>query len=173
MDDFIIVENVPITIKKKLSLVKTILKEFNITPDREIYTLFYKELDNLKTELRKYLERVDDPIDEIVRLMYSTISQTIQQFSNDKTTIRFLHNKELVGNFYEDDEFYGLVGDITYYYSSLYKVSLREILFKDIIPYDCNLFNILFYILSSLDSVNYSNFILLSIKTKIIKLKTY
>lgn len=173
MDDFVFVENIPINIKKKIKLVQKILKEFNIKTNEKDNTLFYRELDNLKVELGKYLKTCDDPLDEIVRLMFSTIPQTIKDFTKGRDTIKFLQNKELVGDFFKDDEYYALIGDITYYYSSLYKVPIKDILFQDIIPHDCNIFHILFHILSNLEKENYSNFILLSIKMKIIKLKLY
>lgn len=172
-DDFVLVEFTPINIKKKCELVQRILKEFNIKQDRKNNTLFYKELANLRIELVKYLKTCSDPLDETIRLIFSTFSQTIKQFTKDKKTISYLRHKELFGNFFEDDEFYGIIGEITYHYASAYKVKLQEILFSDFIPPDCNLIDIVFYILSNLQDLNYSNFILLSIKMKIIKLKVY
>ena len=170
--DFVFV-NVTTDVKKKKKLIGKILKEFNIKSDKEGNTVFYKELENLRFELVKYLKQCDDPLDETIRLMFSTISDTIKEFTHDRKTVKFLQNKELFGHFFTDDEYYGSVGDVTYFYCDMCGVDIKDILFCNILPKHLNLLDILFHILESLSNQNYSNFILLSIKTKIMKLKHY
>lgn len=103
----------PKYIQTKINHVNHIISEINIVIPKN-YNLFKVELQILRNEFIKYLKLVDDPLDEIIRLLYSTIPQTVHKFNKESNFKKIFCNKELFGDFYKDDEEYGLIGVIIF-----------------------------------------------------------
>lgn len=89
-------------IQTKIKHVNTILKEINTVIPKN-FTLFKLELEILRNETMKYLRLVDDPLDEIVRILYSTVPDVVDKFDKNNEFKKVCHYKELFGNFFEDD----------------------------------------------------------------------
>ena len=103
----------PKYIQTKINHVNHIVSEINTIIPKN-YNLFKIELQILRNEFIKYLKLVDDPLDEIIRLLYSTIPQTVHKFDKESKFKKICCNKELFGDFYKNDEEYGLIGVIIY-----------------------------------------------------------